>query len=43
MEAAAHDPDFAKRAGVPTSVAKDFVEADLHHPRVCCNGHVKKD
>lgn len=28
MLAAAHDPDFAERAGVPVSVAKDFVQAD---------------
>jgi hypothetical protein len=28
MAAAAHDPKFAKRAGVPTSVAKDFNRAD---------------
>jgi hypothetical protein len=28
MAAAAHDPKFAKRAGVPVSVAKDFNRAD---------------
>ena len=28
MAAAAHDPAFAKRAGIPQSVAKDFNEAD---------------
>lgn len=28
MEAVAHDPGFAKRAGVPQSVGKDFAEAD---------------
>jgi hypothetical protein len=28
MAAAAHDPKFAKRAGIPQSVAKDFNEAD---------------
>jgi hypothetical protein len=28
MAAAAHDPAFAKKVGVPTSVAKDFNEAD---------------
>jgi hypothetical protein len=27
MDAAAHNPDFAKAAGVPVSVAKDFSEA----------------
>ena len=26
MDAAAHNPEFAKKAGVPTSVAKDFSE-----------------
>jgi hypothetical protein len=28
MRAAAHSPSFAKNAGVPQSVAKDFVKAD---------------
>ena len=28
MEAVAHNPEFAKQAGVPQSVGKDFVEAD---------------
>lgn len=28
MAAAAHDPAFAKKAGVPQDVAKDFNEAD---------------
>jgi hypothetical protein len=28
MEAVAHDPGFAKKAGVPQSVGKDFAEAD---------------
>lgn len=28
MRAAAHDKGFAKRAGVPQSVAKEFVAAD---------------
>lgn len=28
MAAAAHDPKFAKRAGVPVKVAKEFNEAD---------------
>jgi len=28
MAAAAHDPKFAKRVGVPVSVAKDFNQAD---------------
>ena len=28
MAAAAHDPKFAKKVGVPGSVAKEFNEAD---------------
>ena len=28
MEAVAHNPAFAKKAGVPQSVGKDFAEAD---------------
>lgn len=30
MQAAAHDPGFAKRVGIPQSVAREFVEADKH-------------
>jgi hypothetical protein len=29
MEAVAHSPEFAKKAGVPQSVGKDFAKADL--------------
>lgn len=28
MEAVAHDPKFAKRAGIPVKVGKEFVAAD---------------
>lgn len=28
MRAAAHNPEFAKKVGVPVKVAKEFVEAD---------------
>ena len=28
MRAAAHNKAFAKKLGIPTSVAKDFVKAD---------------
>lgn len=28
MQAVAHDPTFAKRVGIPTSVGKDFAAAD---------------
>lgn len=30
MQAAAHDPKFAKKVGIPTKVAKEFNEADMH-------------
>lgn len=28
MQAAAHNPEFARKADIPQSVAQDFVEAD---------------
>ena len=28
MEAAAHNPEFAKKAGISRSIAKEFVAAD---------------
>jgi hypothetical protein len=28
MAAAAHDPEFAKKVGIPQSVAREFYEAD---------------
>lgn len=28
MEAVAHDPEFARKAGVPQAVGKDFEKAD---------------
>lgn len=28
MAAAAHDPEFAKKVGIPQAVAKEFNEAD---------------
>lgn len=28
MRAAAHDPAFAKKVGIPQTVAKEFAEAD---------------
>lgn len=33
MEAAAHNPKFAKKAGIPVSVAKEFVAADAGKDR----------
>lgn len=34
MAAAAHDPKFAKRAGIPQSVAKEFNAADTGTKRL---------
>ena len=28
MQAAAHNPEFAKKAGIPQSVAQEFAQAD---------------
>jgi hypothetical protein len=33
MAAAAHDPEFAKKAGVPVSVAREFFRADQRKKR----------
>lgn len=33
MEAVAHSPKFAKKAGVPVKVGKDFVKADKRASR----------
>ena len=33
MAAAAHDPAFAKKVGIPVSVAKEFNQADQARPR----------
>lgn len=38
MEAAAHDPSFAKKAGIRQSVASDFVRADAGHPPLTAPG-----
>ena len=38
MEAIAHSPAFAKKAGVPTKVGKDFAAAD----KAAGKGEVKK-
>ncbi len=34
MAAAAHSPSFAKKVGVPQTVAKEFNRADAKHPRI---------
>jgi hypothetical protein len=38
MEAVAHNPDFAKKAGVPQSVGKEFAKVDEGAKR---EGHKK--
>jgi hypothetical protein len=32
MQAAAHNPKFARKVGIPVSVAKEFVAADKKEP-----------
>ncbi len=39
MSAASHNPEFAKKAGIPQSVAKEFHEADKAKKRT--NGQKK--
>lgn len=34
MAAAAHDPEFAKKAGVPQDVAKDYNQSDAGTSRL---------
>jgi hypothetical protein len=34
MAAAAHNPAFAKKAGIPQSVAKEFNRADQTHAKL---------
>jgi ribosome assembly protein YihI (activator of Der GTPase) len=41
MAAASHDPTFAKKAGVPVSVAQEFNQADKGRGKLP-NKHVKK-
>jgi hypothetical protein len=33
MSAVAHSPEFAKKAGVPQKVGREFHEADVTHPK----------
>ena len=39
MQAAAHNPGFAKKAGVPQGVAEEFVEADKAQPMPADRAH----
>lgn len=34
MDAAAHNPKFAKKAGVPMTVAKEFVKSDTRRAKL---------
>jgi hypothetical protein len=40
MAAAAHDPAFAKKVGIPVSVAKEFNTADKGVQNFCKGGKV---
>ena len=42
MAAVAHNPAFAKKAGVPVSVAKEFVAADKGKPVAKAKAPAKK-
>lgn len=42
MAAAAHDPGFAKKVGIPQSVAKDFNQADKGKKFVKQRGRTKR-
>jgi len=42
MAAAAHDRTFAKKAGIPQSVAKEFNRADQSHARLRSGTRKKK-
>jgi hypothetical protein len=42
MRGAAHDPKFAKKVGVPQTVAKEFVRADQGKAISKLPKHVKK-
>ena len=42
MAAAAHDPKFAKRAGIPQSVAKEFNQADKGKKLAAAMRHMGK-
>jgi hypothetical protein len=42
MAAAAHDPAFAKKVGIPQSVAKDFNRADASKGKRATKGKGKR-
>ena len=43
MEAVAHNPDFAREAGMPQSVGKDFAAADEAKSRASKTRSVSKE
>lgn len=42
MEAVAHNPKFAKKAGVPQSVGREFASADAKNKKPLPTKHPKK-
>ena len=43
MRAAAHDPEFAKRMGIPQSIAREFVAADQARKKKKSKVKARKD
>ena len=43
MAAAAHNPEFAKKVGIPQNVAKDFNKADVKNAKLARGIYAKKD
>jgi hypothetical protein len=43
MAAAAHDPQFAKKAGIPTKVAKEYNQADKGPKLAAAMRNMKRD
>jgi hypothetical protein len=43
MAAAAHDPNFAKRVGIPVSVAKEYNQADKGKKLAKAMKNMKRD
>jgi hypothetical protein len=43
MAAAAHDPKFAKRVGIPQSVAQDYNQADKGKKLAAAMKRMKRD
>jgi hypothetical protein len=41
MAAAAHNPSFATKVGIPTKVAKEFNKADVKKTKLACGLYAK--